>query len=158
MDTNLGYISRLYATNTGLVKKATEGIPPEHWFRQPGEDSNHLMWIAGHLVYSRVGSLKALGSVWSTPWIALFGRGGKLTTKDQYPAIEEVRGAWNEVSEQLAASLADASTDVLARPHGTPSFDGTVGGFVAFLALHETYHVGQVGYLRKWLGYGQTAG
>jgi len=30
--------------------------------------------------------------------------------------------------------------------------------FVAFLAFHETYHVGQVSYLRKWLGYGQSVG
>jgi hypothetical protein len=41
---------------------------------------------------------------------------------------------------------------------GPPSFDGKVSGLVAFLAFHETYHVGQVSYLKKWLGCVQTVG
>ena len=43
-------------------------------------------------------------------------------------------------------------------PKGPPSFDGKISGLVAFLAFHEAYHVGQVTYLRKWLGYGQSVG
>jgi hypothetical protein len=41
-------------------------------------------------------------------------------------------------------------------PEGKPSFDLKVSGLVAFLAFHETHYVGQVSFLRKWLGYGQT--
>lgn len=83
-----------------------------------------------------------------------------MAAPDQYPVVEEVRGAWDDVSGKLLASLADASADALARPAptGPPSFDGKISGLVAFLAFHETYHVGQVSYLRKWLGYGQSVG
>ena len=158
MDTDFGYISGIFGTNTDIVKRATEGIRPEHWLLQPGDASNPLTWVAGHLVASRDTVLKALGSEWSAPWTSLFARGAKLAAPGQYPGVEEIRRAWNDVSEQLAASLASVPADVLARPHEKPSFDGTVGGFVAFLALHETYHVGQLGYLRKWLGYGQLVG
>jgi len=31
--------------------------------------------------------------------------------------------------------------------------DGTTGGVINFLAFHETYHVGQLAYLRCWLGH-----
>jgi hypothetical protein len=50
--------------------------------------------------------------------------------------------------------------DVLAKaaPNAGFSFDGKIGGLIAFLAFHETYHVGQLSYLRKWLGYGQLVG
>jgi hypothetical protein len=29
---------------------------------------------------------------------------------------------------------------------------------VAFLAFHEAYHMGQLGYVRKWLGHSALAG
>ncbi len=160
MDTDILYINGMFKTNTDLVKKATDGIRPEHWFLKPGDASNHLMWVAGHLVVSRGAVLKTLGSEWSAPWSSLFARGAKHAAQDQYPGIEEIRGTWNDVSNQLSAALASVPADVLAMaaPNGKPSFDGKVGGLVAFLAFHEIYHVGQVAYLRKWLGYGQTVG
>lgn len=158
METAIEYVQGMFKTNTDLVNKATDGIQPEHWFLKPGDSSNHLLWVAGHLVVSRGTVLKALGSEWSSPWASLFARGAKPVARDQYPGIEEIQKAWNDVAEQLSATLASLSADVLAKPHDKPTFDGKVGGFVAFLAFHETYHVGQVCYLKKWLGYGQTVG
>jgi len=91
MDTNFGYITGTFKTNTDIVNRATEGILPEHWFLRPGDASNHLMWVAGHLVASRGTVLKTLGSEWSAPWNSLFARGAKLAPPDQYPGIAEVR-------------------------------------------------------------------
>jgi hypothetical protein len=160
MPKDLIHIEEMFKTNTGLVKRATEGVLNEHWFLKPGDASNHLMWVAGHLIVSRAGVLKLLGTDWAAPWSSLFGRGAKLTTPDQYPVVEEIRTAWDDVSGQLLASFATTPPDVLAKtaPERTPSFDGNVSGTIAFLAFHETYHVGQVSYLRKWLGYGQVVG
>ena len=118
------------------------------------------MWVAGHLVVHRGAVVKSLGTEWAVPWSSLFKRGETLAAPNQYPAVQEVRSAWNDVSTKLLVSFADASADVLAKPApmGPPSFDGKISGLVAFLAYHETYHVGQVAYLRKWLGYGQSVG
>jgi uncharacterized damage-inducible protein DinB len=71
-----------------------------------------------------------------------------------------MRSAWNEISEQLKAALREAPDEVLAKPapEGPPSFDKKMSGTVAFFAFHDTYHTGQVSFLRKWLGYGQTIG
>jgi len=160
METDFANIEGMFKTNTDIVKKAIDVILPEQWFLRPGNDSNHLMWVAGHLVASRAAVLKSLGAEWQTSWSALFTRGAKLATAEKYPAAEEVRNAWDDVSGKLLISLADAPADVLAKPapKGPPSFDGKISGLVAFLAFHETYHVGQVSYLRKWLGYGQSVG
>jgi len=160
MEADLRYIESMFKANTNLVKKATEEVRPEHWFVKPGEASNHLMWVQGHLVWSRGNVLKTLGAGWFSPWSSLFARGAKPVAADEYPGVEEIRRTWDEVSGELATCLAGAPADLLARPapNGAPSFDGKVGGLVAFLAFHETYHVGQVSYLRKWLGYGQTVG
>lgn len=160
METDFANIEGMFKTNTDIVQKAIDGILPEKWFLRPGDDSNHLMWVAGHLVVHRGAVLKSLGADWETSWSSLFKRGANLAAQDQYPAAEEIRSAWDDVSAKLLASLAGAPADVLAKPapKGPPSFDGKISGLVAFLAFHETYHVGQVSYLRKWLGYGQSVG
>jgi uncharacterized damage-inducible protein DinB len=64
------------------------------------------------------------------------------------------------VSAELSAALSNAPADALSKPAppGPPSFDGKLSGTVAFFAFHDTYHAGQISYLRKWLGYGQTVG
>jgi len=71
-----------------------------------------------------------------------------------------MREAWNQVSEQLKATLNESSAEALGNPspEGFPSFDKTTSGSVAFFAFHDCYHTGQVSFLRKWLGYGQTVG
>jgi uncharacterized damage-inducible protein DinB len=160
METNFANIESMFKTNTDIVKKAILDIAPEHWFLKPGNDSNHLMWVAGHLVVHRGAVLKSLGAEWETSWSSLFTRGAKLATQDQYPAVEEIQGGWDDVSAKLMASLAETNANVLGQPapKGPPSFDGKISGLVSFLAFHETYHVGQVSYLRKWLGYGQSVG
>jgi uncharacterized damage-inducible protein DinB len=158
MTEDFGYISAMFRTNTGLVKKATGEIQPQHWLAKPGDASNHLLWVLGHLVMSRLGALKALGSDWSVPWASLFARGARPVSPEECPSVEEIRRAWDEASERLMASVANAPAELLAQPYRQPTFDGKVSGSVAFFAFHETYHVGQLGYLRKWLGYGQVAG
>lgn len=158
MGADFHYVDSMFKTNTSLVTKAIEGIPPEHWSLKPGDSSNHLLWVIGHLIWSRGNILKTLGSEGALPWAPLFARGAKLADTHEYPQVEEVRKAWSDVSDRLAACLTDVPAELLAKPHDKPTFDGKVGGFIAFLAFHEAYHAGQVSYLRKWLGHGQLTG
>jgi uncharacterized damage-inducible protein DinB len=103
--------------------------------------------------------LKTLGQEWSAPWEGLFVRGAKLAAPEQYPGIDELVRAWDEVSGRLASSLASAPPEALAEPVSKGiTLDGKISGKIAFLSLHESYHIGQMAYLRKWLGCGQTVG
>ena len=76
---------------------------------------------------------------------------------DPYIVMEYVEG--ETLSDRMAARPFSPD-DVFATPvpEGLPSFDKKVSGLVAFLAFHDAYHTGQVSFLRKWLGYGQTVG
>jgi hypothetical protein len=154
-------IAHQFKTNTGLFKRSTEGIPAERWLEKPGNDSNHLLWVAGHVAYSRGQIVKTLGTPWTDPWSGLFAGGTKGDGQNQYPEPAEIARVWDEVSEKLTAALNAATPEVLAQPAAAgraPQFDGKVSGKIAFLSLHEAYHLGQMGFLRKWLGYGQTVG
>ena len=160
METDFKNISGMFRTNTDIVNKAIADVNPEDWFRKPGEDSNHLMWLVGHVVVHRGLVLKTLGSQWDSSWASLFTRGSERVDDAEYPTVDEMRNAWSQISEQLKAALREPPEDVLTRDaaEGVPSFDKKVSGTVAFLAFHDAYHTGQLSFLRKWLGYGQTIG
>lgn len=160
MRTDMSIVASIFAKNAQMLDRATQGIPAEKWLTQPTNNSNHLLWIAGHMAVHRAKVLTLLGEEWTDPWGKLFIRGAKLTAPEEYPAVEEVQRTWTDVCQRVSAALAGASAQTLAKPSQppTPSFDGTLGGTIAFLSFHETYHVGQVSYLRKALGFGQTVG
>ena len=155
-------VAHQYALNTNLVLQCTADIQPDHWFAQPCDASNHLMWVAGHILNTRSGVvIRSLGGEPASYWGDLFARGGKLVERSNYPRPQEIRDAWSKVGADLEIAFANVTDEVLSRPvpdSPAPKFDGKVGGLIAFFALHEAYHVGQLAYLRKWLGYSQLVG
>lgn len=158
--TDLAAVKGMLDRNAQLFEKVTAAVPTELWLSRPGDSSNHLTWITGHVVLHRGRISKLLGTNWSAPWESLFVRGATLEEDTKYPSPTELQRAWKDVSENLATSLANVSPETLSKPvnNPSPSLDGTVGGLVAFLCFHETYHVGQMGFLKKMLGCGQTVG
>ena len=159
MNTDFLNIAGIFRINTDLFKKTIQGIPSARLLARPADDSNHLLWIAGHVVVHRARVLKLLGQEWSAPWEQLFVRGAKLAEDGLYPGIDEVGQVWDDVSGRLAITLVDASPEALAAPVSKGmTLDGKISGQISFLALHESYHVGQMAYLRKLLGFGQAVG
>jgi hypothetical protein len=138
METDFANIQGMFKTNTDIVNKAIANVEPEHWFKNPGDDSNHLMWIMGHLVVHRGHTLKALGVDWDNQWAPLFARGTDRLADGEYPSADQMRAAWQEVSEHLATALQQPSADVLAKdaPKGPPSFDGKTSGTVLRISRH----------------------
>ena len=160
METSFSNIKGMYKVNTDIINTAIADVKDEDWFRAPGDDSNHLLWLLGHIVVHRGLVLKTVGADWNASWKSLFARGSQRVDAAQYPSIEEMREAWNQVSEQLKTTLNESPAEVLDKPapENSLSFDKKVSGQVAFLAFHDCYHTGQMSFLRKWLGYGQTVG
>ena len=143
--------SQIFRRNEALLAKAIEGLNTEQWSTRPGECSNSALWIVGHMVWARSRALKLLGTSWTAPWLQQFERGAKPTEAVKYPQADEILLAWEELSTIFPLALE-------AAPEPSPSFDGTIGGMVSFLAMHETYHVGQVVYVRRLLGHERVVG
>ena len=160
METSFSNIKGMFKVNTDIISMAIADVKEEDWLRTPGDDSNHLLWLLGHVVVHRGVVLKTVGADWDASWRSLFVRGSERVEAAQYPSIEEMREAWSQVSEQIKTTLNESPAEVLDKPvpEGSLSFDKKISGQVAFLAFHDSYHTGQISFLRKWLGYGQTIG
>ena len=144
-----------YRFNNDFLVKAVADLAPEDWLKRPDAKCNHIAWIVGHVIWTRKALLGRLGTEWSTPWLGMFARGVKLDESSAYPSPAALVDAWREVSGVLTGALENVSEEALAQPstQGPPSTDGKQSGVVSFLAWHETYHVGQISYLRGWLGH-----
>lgn len=146
--------AHIYKRNEAMLAKALDGLEGEQWTRRPQDASNCALWILGHIVWARSRALKLLGVTWDAPWLKHFERGSKPEDAPQYPSCDQVQAAWKELSDLMPFALEAATPEAMAAPASqpSPSFDGTIGGMVSFLAMHETYHVGQVVYLRHLVG------
>ena len=108
METDFKNISGIYRANTDIINKAIADVRPEDWFRKPGDDSNHLMWLLGHVVFHRGLVLKTIGGQWESSWAPLFTRGSERVDDAEYPSVDEMQEAWNQISEQLKNALREA--------------------------------------------------
>lgn len=143
-----------YRYNERFLADNVKGLTEEEWHRRPSDKMNDVAWIVGHVIWARKAVLSRLGTEWSKPWLKEFGRGAKCDAA-ACPSPDILMTAWSETAEALGSAMENASAEALAQPvtTGPPSADGKVSGIINFLAVHETYHVGQISYLRSWMGH-----
>jgi hypothetical protein len=152
-------IAMIFSFSDSLVLQALDGLTHEELWRPLTPSNNPLLWVAGHIVQTRAMVLQILGEQADTGWGALFDRGAKIGEPKDYPSGPEVARVMREISPRLYAALAALQDEQLNRPASLP-IPGlkTLTDELAFFALHDAYHVGQLAYVRKGLGYPGLAG
>jgi uncharacterized damage-inducible protein DinB len=152
-------IAMIFAFNNPFVLQALDGLTNEELWRPLTSSNNPLLWVAGHIVQTRAMVLQILGERAETGWGSLFERGAKIGDPTAYPSGPEVARAMEEISSRLHAALATLPHEQLGGPASLqiPGLK-TLADELAFFALHDSYHVGQLAYIRKGLGYPGLAG
>jgi len=150
----------IMASNDSLADRSFLGVKPEEFWTQPTPRTNSMLWIYAHMATVRGRLLKVLGDEYDPGWFASFGRGAALQDPQTYPSREKILEGSREVNARLFARLAALTDADLARPAQGPLPPAvqTVGDQIAFIALHDSYHLGQLAYVRKALGYPGVAG
>jgi uncharacterized damage-inducible protein DinB len=71
-----------------------------------------------------------------------------------YPSLDTLRKLWDLYSEGMPEKLSQMTDEQLAGdgPFASP-MGSTMMDNIAFVAIHESYHIGQMGTLRRSLGY-----
>ena len=142
--------------NTRLLLNALDGIDEEAARKRPNERTNHVLFLACHLVDARHYLARSLGLASESPFKAMLDGAKGIDDVKEFPALEEVREAWKDVGERLSryvAELEDADLEKSA-PFAFPiEGGGTTLGCLAFLVQHDSYHLGQVALLRRYLGF-----
>jgi len=160
MDSAIATIIPLFRASDQLFHRALDGIKREDLLRRPHDGSNPLIWVAGHAMTSRGSLTKIAGESVENKWSDIFARGSTVNENVSYPEVSEIISLWDNITVKLMPRLEVLGDEELAKPtpFPVPTGDKTKRGAIVFLNYHETYHIGQMAYLRKWLGYSQLVG
>ena len=141
--------------NENVLATATKDFTEDDWLRRLEGGTSHALWICGHLAVSRRGLLRALGKELApAAWEPVFGRGSKPGAGLVGVTSQELKDDFQATGAALAERLAAMSDDEAQRPYPRKLPDGstTLEGAAHFFYWHETYHLGQLGILRKACG------
>ena len=154
MHPTLAPLADLFRLNTKLFRNSLASLDEVDATARPNEHTNSAAFIGGHLVETRAWMGRYLGLDTTSPFGGVLEHATSLDQIKVFPKLVEIRPEWEILSEAVSARLDQLTEDQLAGP-GAPKFPGvapTVLGGIAFLLQHESYHIGQLAYLRKYLG------
>lgn len=160
MNTNLAPLAEIYKVNSQLLLASFKEMTDDDIIRRPGGKSNSMLWIAGHVTTYRYFILRLIGLDDDCPWGELFDRGATVKADTDNPPAAEILEKWEELSGTMIEGFSRVPATVLeaTSPVDLPVDDKTILGAIAFLALHESYHIGQLAYVRRFLGQSQLVG
>jgi uncharacterized damage-inducible protein DinB len=143
-------ITGQFDLHTRLFRNCLEGISDDAAGTQQNPNANHIKFLAGHLVYTRL-MFKDPAGLAADPRFDQFEK--NIDSKAAYLPLKDILAKWDEIAEPISNALKNSTPEMLASeaPFPTP-MGGTIHDFVGFLMHHEAYHMGQLGILRKFAG------
>lgn len=146
------------ATLYRMSKMNLDGVTHAESLVQPPPAGNCMNWVLGHLVsiYDVMLPLLNQAPVLDAETSKHFARGSQpVREPGQAVEFSKLVAAWDESSRRVDAGLASLTSEVLSSPapfSPTKNPDETVRSLLAFLLVHQAYHVGQTGLLRRIAG------
>lgn len=140
----------------GALLRNLDGVTHEDSVVRPASGANDANWVVGHMITVRNRFLPAVGesAVWDEARGKLYVTPSTGDTASRVP-FDEVRAALALSHERLIAGIARLDDAGLAQkapfsPRNNP--DETVQSLLLGMVVHEAYHAGQVGILRREMG------
>jgi uncharacterized damage-inducible protein DinB len=155
MDTRLASFADVLRLNTRLFLNCLDEVDDAAGLRRISSATNSLTFVAVHVLDARAYLTKALGGDGMHPFTEMLSAVNSIEEVDELPTLDQIRTAWADVTARLLERVAVVSPSELEgeAPAAFPIADPTLLGMVAFLVQHDSYHVGQMAFLRKALGF-----
>jgi uncharacterized damage-inducible protein DinB len=141
----------LYTMNARAIRALVRDVTEEEARRRPDGRQNPMAWIVGHIAAYRGEVLAALGGPpdRAARLKALFGKDVK-SDEAAWPPVAELANELRDLHDAIVERLRALGDAAFERTTKTPG--GATVPALLFLHFHESYHVGQLGYVRTWLG------
>jgi hypothetical protein len=153
-------VLKQFTLQTRLFNNVLDGVEDRRGSDRLSDYVNHLQWIAGHLTNSRYRLAPPLGLSSHFPYAESYNdftqpppHNRTIDTTIKYPSLTEIKKSWNEFAAGFAEKISELSNEQLGTetPVTVPT-GKTLSDLLAFIASHESYHIGQMSIIRKYLG------
>lgn len=143
--------------NTWLFRNALKDVEPELVEYRVNEHTNTFNRLAGHVAVGRFGTARMLHIDAPEPGWGAFqelGLGRQFDLHCDCPPLEDILTSFNQITEPFLARLPEVSLQLLQASASLPipGENPTMADQLAFMTMHETYHIGQMGLLKKSMG------
>ena len=134
------------------------GISEEEARIRPEPGVNSINWMIGHMITIRQRYLAAFnkGPFLSDEGVEYYRRGSKPGESAANPpeSLAALVDIFNRTHTEMLELIATFDEETLAKPapFSPTRSPETVGSLVARMVVHEGYHVGQIGVVRRLLG------
>jgi len=151
-------LAKMFQIAHGAAHANLEGVTDEQSLRQPQPGGNCIQWVLAHIVATRdqVASLVGAEPVLPPALIKRFVRGAApLVDPAEARPLADWIGDLDRQQQRLAAAIAALPPERLAATFDggkLPGRPATLAEALAFFHFHESYHVGQLGVLRRLAG------
>ena len=145
-----------FGMSHGIMSRNTDGITHEESLVRAVPGGNHMNWILGHVVATRCALLPSLRQ--EVPWgeeiVSVYRRGSSGSDDAAYLPFDEVIRVFKITQERIVAGVAALTDEDLAAPAPFSPGGGpeTLGSLLTKSTVHEGYHLGQIGILRRVAG------
>jgi len=135
-----------------------DGITEEDALKRIDGKTNHIIWMVGNFIDMRYALGNVLGLKEEFEFKEFFFQGKALDENLEYPTLKQLKDNFHEISPLVYQKLLEASNEELdkAFPMGMniDFFPENILNFVGMCIGREDYLCGQMGLMRKILGYG----
>ncbi|HZI76559.1 MAG TPA: DinB family protein [Gemmatimonadales bacterium] len=154
MDARVAPLAMLYQLNTDLLLNCLDSLSDAEAQTRLEAGGNSITFLAAHLTDTRHFLTGRLEQPLFNPLARYLADVRSIEEIREWPSLEEIRSAWLGVSAHLQTVLSRLTVEDLVRSnvHRFPVEDTTTLGMIAFLVQHDSYHLGQVAFLRRQLG------
>jgi hypothetical protein len=152
MTESIKHIATILRLSERLFVNAFAGVSETQAAHRISDHNNPIVWIATHTVWARYNMAAMLCKPGTNPYQGLFENFKAYDASMQLPAIADIIAEWKKASLLLNEGLESVSEGHLGgdAPFKNPTGDFTIGGALAFLTQHESYDIGQLGFLKKF--------
>ena len=139
--------------NERLFMNALAGVTDEQVKQRISDHNNPMNWLVTHTVWARYNIAAFLGKPADNPYNGMFENFKAFDETMQFDSMDKLKEEWKKASKLVREGLASVTEEQLdaEAPFKNPSGDFTTGGTIAFLAQHESYDIGQMGLMKKYL-------
>jgi uncharacterized damage-inducible protein DinB len=154
MDSRLTPLAEILRLNTRLFRNCLDGMSEEQARMRPSPAANSAAFVAAHVAESRYFILKCIGAERPSPLEPFVGGWKAIDAITAWPTLDQIRAAWTAAGTALDQRFASITPAELDAPSdmGFPVESKTTAGVLAFLVQHDSHHVGQLAWLRKYAG------
>ncbi|HEB84453.1 MAG TPA: DinB family protein [Bacteroidetes bacterium] len=149
-------LRRMFRFNLLTLRRNLSKLTHEQSLFLPPEGGNRINWILGHLLATRADLLALLGAepFWSEEQRGLYSAQNARADGESLLELGVLARTLVDSQRPLEAVIENADESLAEVSSILSSFDSeaTLGQRLSYFALHEVYHAGQIGSLRRRVG------